>query len=175
MLYVVIAVAIAIGGGILFAASRKPDTFTVTRTAVMPAAPSAIFPYINDMRKWNEWSPWARAEPDAKLFYEGPSEGMGAAFSWEGRKVGTGKMTVVESLPDERVTVRLDFLRPFKATSQASFILDIEGDTSFITWSMTGRNSFAAKLMNVFIDCEKMCGEQFDHGLDNLRALLSGT
>lgn len=37
---------------------------------------------------------------------------------------------------------------------------------------MYGPNNFIAKVMNVFMNCEKMCAEQFDKGLENLKAMI---
>jgi hypothetical protein len=36
---------------------------------------------------------------------------------------------------------------------------------------MSGPQPYLGKLMSVFIDCEKMCGKQFEQGLANLRKL----
>ncbi len=43
-------------------------------------------------------------------------------MSWDGnKKVGTGRMTIIESKPSERVRIKLEFLRPFQATNMAEF------------------------------------------------------
>ena len=37
-----------------------------------------------------------------------------------------------------------------------------------VTWAMYGKNGFMGKLVSVFINCEKMVGPQFEHGLAEL-------
>jgi hypothetical protein len=39
---------------------------------------------------------------------------------------------------------------------------------------MTGKNKFMGKAIGLFIDCEKMCGGQFEQGLASLKSLVEG-
>ena len=49
-------------------------------------------------------------------------------MSWVGNnKVGEGSMTITESRPSEFIQFKLDFLKPFKATSTAEFTFKAEG------------------------------------------------
>jgi hypothetical protein len=87
----------------------QPDRFVVTRAAVIDAPPERVFGHINDLRKWEAWSPWARLDPAAQNSFEGPAAGPGAAFEWAGdRKVGAGRMTIVGSRPFESVDIKLE-------------------------------------------------------------------
>jgi len=82
-------------------------------TIAAPAA--AIFPRVNDLRQWDDWSPWAKLDPNAKISFEGPLAGPGAMFHWSGNdKVGAGTMTITESKPNERIATRTDFMKPFE-------------------------------------------------------------
>ena len=75
----------------------QPAVGTVTRSATIAAPPSAVFPYVNDLHKWQDWSPWAKLDPNAKATFDGPQAGPGAIFSWSGdNEVGEGKMTIAE-------------------------------------------------------------------------------
>ena len=62
----------------------QPAVGTVTRSATIAAPPSAVFPYVNDLHKWQDWSPWAKLDPNAKATFDGPQAGTGAVFSWSG-------------------------------------------------------------------------------------------
>src|SRR5688572_3347876 len=127
---VVLAVAV-----VLILASMKPDEFRVTRTAVIPAPAPVVYAQVNDVHKFQEWSPWARMEPDAKYEFKGPAAGPGAAISWEGKKTGAGTMTLTENRPAELVRFQLDFLKPFKATNTAEFTFTPQGNNTSVTWS----------------------------------------
>ena len=172
MLYILIAVAVL---AVIFVAlvTSRPAQFRVSRSATIAASPDVVFSYVNDVHRFQEWSPWAKLDPSATVTYEGPNAGQGASFSWSGgMKVGAGKMTVLESVPPRLVRFRLDFLKPMVATNTAEFTFEPEGDQTLMTWSMTGRNNFMAKMFNLFIDCEKMCGGQFEQGMANLNRLV---
>ena len=158
---------------ILVLASKQPDEFAVTRTGSFSAPASAIFPHVNNLQKWNAWSPWAKLDPNSKTTFEGPAEGVGAKMSWAGNnKVGVGSMTITESRPSEYIQFKLEFLKPMQATNIAEFSFKPEGEQTTVTWSMRGTNNFMAKVMNLFMNCEKMVGGQFEKGLGDLKALV---
>lgn len=139
----------------------------------MAATPAAVFDQVNDFHKWDAWSPWAKMDPNAKTSYEGPTSGVGAKFGWSGNSdVGEGSMTIVESKPNDLVRIRLDFTRPMAGTSDVELKLEPQGEQTKVTWSMAGKNNFIAKAVSLFMDCEKMVGDQYDKGLANLKAIV---
>ena len=153
--------------------SSRPEDFRVTRSVVVTAPQEAAFNQVNDLHKWEAWSPWAKLDPNAKNSYEGPQTGTGAALSWAGNnEVGEGKMTIIESVPSELVRFRLDFLKPFTATNTAEFTFKSDGDKTTVVWSMFGKNNFLSKAVGLFMDCDKMVGDQFEHGLSSLKQIL---
>src|SRR5271170_1839265 len=100
----------------------RPDDFVVSRSATIAAPPEKVFPHVNNLRQWEVWSPWAKLDPNAKNSFEGSPSGVGAVMSWDGnKKVGAGKMTIMESRPCEFIQFKLEFIRPFQATNRAEF------------------------------------------------------
>ncbi|MEQ1486319.1 SRPBCC family protein [Methyloglobulus sp.] len=157
---------------VLALAARQPSDFRITRTGRISAAASAIFPHVNNLQNWDAWSPWAKLDPNAKNSFEGPAEGVGAKMSWAGNnKVGVGSMTITESRPSDFIQFRLEFLKPMKATNIAEFTFKPDGDQTAVTWTMTGTNNFMAKVMGLFMNCDKMCGGMFEQGLASLKAV----
>ena len=150
----------------------QPADFRIVRSATIAAAPAAVFAQVNDMHKWQTWSPWAKLDPAAKMTFEGPPAGTGAAFAWVGNSdVGEGRMTVTESRPDEVIRFRLDFLKPMAGTSTTEFTFKPDGKQTMVTWSMAGKNNFLAKAVCLFMNMDKMVGGQFEQGLANLNAV----
>jgi hypothetical protein len=157
----------------LLIASSKPTNFRISRSTSIAAPAAVIFEQINDLHRWNAWSPWARMDPNAKNTFEGPEAGVGASFAWAGNaKVGEGRMTIEESQPAERVIMKLEFFKPFTATNVAEFALTPKGDFTVLTWSMSGKNSFIGKIMVTIMNCEKMIGGQFEQGFANLKTIV---
>lgn len=150
----------------------RPDEFTVTRSAKIAAPPEKVFPHVNELRKWDAWSPWAKLDPNCKIVFEGPAAGNGASYTWSGnKKVGEGKMTITESAPSSLIQLRLEFLKPFKATNTAEFKFTNEGGPTLVTWSMIGKNNFVFKVFGLFMDCDTMVGKDFEKGLASLKTV----
>lgn len=155
----------------LVVVATRPAEFTVRRSAKISAPPAVLFDYANDVRKWQEWSPWAKMDPNGVITYEGPQAGVGASFSWKGEKTGEGRMTNIGSLEAESVRYRLDFKKPFEATNFATFTFKPEGDATLIEWTMAGRNNFIMRAFGLFMNCDKMIGGEFEKGLATLKSL----
>ncbi len=152
----------------------QPDRFVVTRSAIIDAPPQEVFRHINELRNWRAWSPWARLDPAAQNSFDGPAAGAGAAFEWSGdRKVGAGRMTIVDSRPFESVDIKLDMRKPIAASNDVSFRLTPEGESTKVTWTMIGRNTLISKAMNLVLNIDKTCGAQFESGLANLNAVCA--
>lgn len=149
--------------------ATRPDDFKIERTKTITAPASAIFPHVNDLKKWQGWSPWAKLDSSAKYTYAGPPSGKDSSMHWAGNSnVGEGKMTVIESTPDQLVRFRLDFIKPFPGTNAAEFTFVPEGESTRVTWTMTGKYSFIPKAVGLFLNMDKMMGDMFSQGLDDL-------
>ncbi len=168
---ILIAIAVTLIILAVIIASR-PDEFRVSRTATINAPVSAVFGQINDFHNWNAWSPWAKMDPNAKITYSGEDKNTGAMMAWEGnRDIGAGNMTITEVRPDELIRIKLEMIKPMHGVNDAEFLFASEGKNTSVTWTMSGKSNFMAKAMGLFMDCEKMVGDQFDKGLANLKTL----
>jgi uncharacterized protein YndB with AHSA1/START domain len=168
---IVIAVAVA---AVLAYAATKPDTFMVRRSASIAAPPEKIFPMIDDLRAQSAWSPFEK-DPNMKRTHSGAPRGKGAVYAWDGnRQVGAGRIAITESVPSSKVVLLLEMSRPFKAHNTVEFTLDRIDAGTTVTWAMQGRQPYMAKLMGLFVDCDKMCGGLFEEGLAKLKALAEG-
>ena len=153
----------------------QPDEFKMSRSTTISASPDKIFPHVNDLHKWETWSPWAKLDPNAKSTFEGPTAGVGSSMAWDGNnKVGSGKMTITDNKPGETIRFRLDFLKPMQATNTAEFTFKPEGGHTCVNWSMSGKNSLAGKVFGLFMNCDKMVGAQFEQGLASLKRVVEG-
>ena len=165
-------VIVALIAAVLGLAVTQPDTFRVERSATIKAPPEKVYRLLNDFHQWPQWSPWERMDPAMQRTHGGAQNGIGATYAWEGnKKVGKGRMEIVESVPPSKVTIKLDFLAPFEAHNTAEFLLTAQGDATTVTWAMTGPNMFLAKVMSVFASMDRMVGKDFESGLANLKAI----
>jgi hypothetical protein len=162
---VVLAVALA-----ALIASR-PAAFRLERSTVVAAPPAAVFAQLNDFRRWQAWSPWEHADPSMERTYGGAPSGVGATYAWKGNDdVGAGRMTIVESRPNERVGIRLEFLEPMRVTNDVVFRLEPAPDGVRVTWTMSGEHGFFGKAFTLVADMDALVGAQFEHGLAALKS-----
>ena len=165
-------IVILLIAAVLAFAATKPDSFRVQRAASIKAPPEKIFPFINDLRNFGAWSPYEKKDPAMKRSFSGPASGKGAVYEWDGDKnVGQGRMEIADTAPPSKVTIKLDFVRPFEAHNLVEFTLAPKGDATDVTWAMQGPTPYVAKLMHVFFDMDSMVGKDFEAGLANLKSL----
>ena len=170
-----LSVIVLIIAVVLIAASFKPDSFRVQRSIVINAPPAKVYRLLEDFDAWRNWSPWEDKDPAMKRSRSGPPLGVGAAYAWEGNKaVGKGSMQIVEMQAPQRLLIKLDFIAPFEAHNMAEFTLVDQGASTQLTWAMYGPSPFISTLMTTFISMDKMVGNDFQKGLERLKALAEG-
>ena len=169
----VIFTALALAAAVLaVVVALQPAAFRIVRSATIAAPPDVVFGQVNDLRKWEAWSPWARLDREMQRTYEGPPAGTGAVAIWAGNsEAGQGRLTIVESQPSDLIRLRLEFVKPFACTNSVVFTFKPEGDGTVVTWSMAGTNNFVAKAIGLFMKMDKVVGTQFEAGLENLRSV----
>jgi len=151
----------------------QPAAYRVVRTATIAAPPGRVFQEVNDLHKWEAWSPWVKIDPACKMTYEGPAAGPGTSMAWVGNSsVGAGRMTITDSRPDDLIRIQLDFEKPFKGTNTAEFTFAPKGDQTQVTWAMWGEKNFITKAIGMFVGMDKMIGGQFEQGLMQLDAVV---
>ena len=159
---------------LIVAAFKSPD-FRVERSLTIAASSETLFPWFNSHKKFNEFNPWLKLDPDAKVEYSGPESGVGSISTWEGKMTGKGKATIVESKPNELVRLRMDWIEPMEGVSTVDYSFKPEGGKTMVTWAMYGQSNFIGRLMSLFMNCDSMCGPQFEKGLADVAKLATAT
>jgi uncharacterized protein YndB with AHSA1/START domain len=171
LMKILIALVVVVAGFAGYVA-LQPSEFHVERGTTIAAPAANVFGHVNDLHKWEAWSPWAKLDPNAKVGYEGAPAGAGAGFNWSGNdKVGEGRMTVTESRPNDLVSIKVDFTRPFEGSNKSEFAFKPDGDKTAVTWSMSGHQNFVEKAMCIVMNGKKMIGDQLEDGLGKLKAV----
>jgi uncharacterized protein YndB with AHSA1/START domain len=164
-----IIVAVLIGAVLAFAATR-PNTFLIERSLSIKTPPEKIFVLINNFHNWARWSPQDTEDPSMKRTFNGPESGTGAISDWNSTgSAGRGRMLITESVAPSRISVNVDWVKPFKAHNVNVFSLQPDGASTRATWSMRGTNVYMMKVMSVFVNMDRMMGKHFEAGLENLK------
>jgi hypothetical protein len=170
-LCIVLAALVALAALFAYAATRPPN-FRTERSLRIDAPPQRIAPLIVDFHQWRLWSPWEDLDAGLKRHYEGSESGVGAAYAWEGRKAGVGRMEILDATPT-RIRIKLDFVKPMMAHNTAEFTLTpAAGDSggTDVNWAMFGPHPLLHRAMGVVFDMEKMVGREFTKGLQRMKS-----
>ena len=172
--YLLIALAVVAALVVIFLiiVALQPSDFRITRSATISAPPAAVFAQVNDFHKWTGWSPWEKIDPNLQRTYDGPPAGKGSMYAWKGNKnVGEGRMTITESRPSDLILIKLQFIKPFAATNTTEFTFQPGKDQTAVTWTMTGKHQFMGKVFGLFMNMDKMIGNEFEKGLASMKSL----
>jgi len=157
----------------LLLASLQPDSFEVKRSIQLRAPSDKVYPLLVDFQKFGSWSPWEKLDPAMQRTFQGPASGPGAVYAWKGNdQVGEGRMEITAAVPNQSVTIKLDFLTPFESHNTTVYTLQSEGPVTTMTWTMRGPSPFVTKVMTLFISMDSMVGPDFERGLNNLKAVV---
>ncbi len=170
MILKVVAFIAAVVLFILLIAAFRPSTIQIQRSRNIQAPADRVFVLINDFHYWPLWAPQDREDLTMKRTFSGPDAGPGAISEWSGSgSSGKGRMSIVESEAPQRVSIAVDFVRPFEAHNRNEFTLEANGTSTRVTWKMQGSNAYFMKLMGLFVNMDRLMGEHFEHGLENLQ------
>lgn len=121
---ILLALVAIIAAFAVFVATR-PNQYTVERSAEVAAPADVIYPHLEDLHKWAEWSPWDKLDPAMKKEFSGAEKGVGAIYHWTSNQdnVGEGQMTITNVKANEMVEIKLEFIKPFESLATTSFTL----------------------------------------------------
>ena len=169
-LWIAIAALVACIIAFIVVGSMMPSVWHVERTTVINAAPEAIFPWVNDIRRWQEWSPWnEQKDPTFKRSFGGPERGIGATMMWDGENLGRGRVGITSSIPYEKVSYDL-FLDDSMTPSKGAVALVPQATGTIVTWTDDG--DMGANLFGRFAldDIDATLGPDLEMGLSNLKS-----
>ncbi len=146
-----------------------PSKYHVERNVTMSAKPETIFPYLNNLKSWPDWTAWTTKKyPDMKTNFTGPEAGVGATYNWEGQSIGIGSIKLTNSDPNTGINYDLDFDNG-KYLSKGSIKMQPSGSGVNVIWANEGDlgnnpiNRYFGLLMDRFM------GPDFEEGLNNLK------
>lgn len=170
---IVLGVFVLLLGILMGVIASRPADFSVSRSVVVNASAERIFPYLNNFKLSQQWSPFEKLDPDMKREFSGPAQGVGAVYAWEGNSsAGAGKLTILESQPYERVYLQLDFYKPMEGTNYTEYRIEpVSEGNHRVVWTMSGKHNFIGKAVCLIMNMDKAVGGMFEEGLASLKRL----
>ena len=183
----IIIVVVGLFAILLIGGYLLPSTVSLSREITIAAPAEKIFPHINDLKKFQAWSPWAQLDPNMKMVFSGSPSGKGQKSSWQSEKsdVGSGSQEITASALNKRVATKLDFGEMGTATAEWDLTPNALGTNgqggnalgtnalgTKVTWSFQtdlGDNPLM-RWMGLMFD--NMVGSDYEAGLAKLKALV---
>jgi hypothetical protein len=78
-------------------------------------------------------------------------------------------MEILQAVPDAKVVIKLDFIKPFEGHNITEQTLQSQGEQTTVTWAMRGPSPYMMKVIGIFISMDSMVGKDFEQGLANLK------
>ena len=127
---------------VLILAMIAPKTYNVSRSIQIDQPKAVVFDNLRYLKNHDEWSPWAKKDPNMEKKFTGTDGEVGATSYWNGNKdVGEGEQELKKIVDGERIESELRFLKPWKSTSDAYLTTEATGDNQTkVTWGFSGKN-----------------------------------
>ncbi len=114
------------------------------------------------------------ADPFAKKTYKGMDGTVGFISEWDSDspKVGKGEQEITK-LTDSELDMNLRFIKPFKGFANASMIAEaVDSNQTKVTWAFKSKMVYPMNAMLLFMNMDKIVGNDLSAGLANLKAIL---
>jgi hypothetical protein len=150
------------------------DEIAVERSITINKPKQEVFEYIKMLKNQDNFSYWSKQDPAMKKEYRGTDGTVGFVSAWEGNdKVGKGEQEIKSITEGERIDYELRFLEPYEATNYAFMTTTAASDSATVVkWGFSGKAKFPMTVFMVFMDMDKMLGDQLQTGLANLKTIL---
>jgi hypothetical protein len=171
---IVIVIAILIAIPLVIALFVKKD-YTVEREITINKPKTEVFDYIKYLKNQDHYSKWATMDPAMIKTYRGTDGTVGFVAAWESKKddVGTGEQEIKKITEGEKIDFELRFIKPFESTSLAYMSTEaISDNQTKVKWSFNGHMKYPMNFMMLFMDFDKMIGDDLQTGLNNLKIEL---
>ncbi|MEP6262515.1 MAG: SRPBCC family protein [Gillisia sp.] len=167
---IIVLVIIAIP---LVVALFLPKDYSVEREIVINKPKQEVFEYVKYLKNQDNYSKWATMDPNMKKTYNGTDGTVGFVSAWESENddVGSGEQEIIKIEEGERIDFELRFKEPFESTSPAFMTTEsVTENQTKVTWGFSGHMNYPMNIMMLFMDFEKMIGDDLESGLSNLKS-----
>ncbi|MEM7182754.1 MAG: SRPBCC family protein [Spirochaetota bacterium] len=149
--------------------------YTVEREVIIGKPKEEVFTYIKSLKNQDNYSVWAKKDPNMKKEFQGTDGTVGFISSWNSKKedVGVGEQEIKKIVEGERLELELRFKEPYEDTSQAYMSTETVGEAATkVKWGFVGKMPYPMNAMLLFMNLEEMIGKDFSQGLENLKQIL---
>ncbi|MCS6918041.1 MAG: SRPBCC family protein [Chitinophagales bacterium] len=149
-----------------------PTRMELTRDIYIQAPLQQVWQQVSTLQQMDRWSPWNELDPNMKKTIEGTDGTVGAVMHWEGNQdAGSGKQTISAVEPLHRIDLKIEFLKPFRSEADSYIQVDDSGGGTQVTWGFSSVTPRPFNIVYIFMDMEKLIGQDYEKGLRRLKEL----
>ncbi|MEN8227498.1 MAG: GyrI-like domain-containing protein [Bacteroidota bacterium] len=147
-----------------------PATAEVSAEVEIALEPSKIFSKVASFKNRDVWDPWVASDSTTSVTIESKSGYVGSTYSWDGERLGSGRMEVISVTENEYIKSSLWF-GEVESPSLVEWTFEpVEGGTH-VVWSFTQETTYPiGRLGMIFGKIFLM--KSFETGLTSLKECL---
>ena len=168
--FIVIMIALA-----LIAAIFIKKDYAVEREITINRPKAEVFDFVKYVKNQDQFSTWARKDPNMKKEYKGTDGTVGFISAWDSQnsKVGKGEQEIKKITEGERLDFELRFIKPFTATDHAYMTTEsVDSSNTKVKWGFYGKMNYPMNLLLPIMNMDKMIGSDLEAGLVNLKTYM---
>jgi hypothetical protein len=149
--------------------------YTIERETTINQPSQPVFNYIKFIKNQDVYSVWNKIDPAMQKTYSGTDGAVGFVYAWDSanKKAGKGEQEITAIKQGERVDMALHFIKPFEGRSIAYMTTTpSSGNQTRVKWGINGKMNYPMNIMLLFMNMEKMIGNDLRDGLANLKGVL---
>ena len=145
------------------------------REIVINKPKTDVFNYVKYLKNQNDYSKWAGIDPAMKKDFRGTDAAVGFVSAWESdnKNVGKGEQKITGIKEGERIDYAIHFIKPMESNATSYMITeDASANQTKVRWGFDSKMPYPFNIMRLFVDMDKMIGDDFQTGLNNLKTKL---
>lgn len=171
----ILLVIVGIIALVLIVAMFTKKEYAIEREIVINQPKQVVFDYIKLLKNQDNYSKWAKMDPNSKKVYKGTDGTVGFVSAWESldKNVGQGEQEIVKIDEGNRIDLGLHFIKPFDAKASAYMVTEtVTENQTKVKWGFASKMPYPMNIMLLFMDMEKMLGDDLNIGLTSLKGIL---
>jgi len=160
---------------VLVAALFVKKAYVIERKITINRPKQQVFDYVKLIGNSEHYSKWVMLDPNSRRQRRGADGTVGFVYAWDSdvKNVGKGEQEIVAIAEGERIDHEIRFEKPFEGKADATMRTETDGNGStIVVWAFSSAMKYPMNIMMLFLNFEKMLGNDMQESLNNLKAQL---
>lgn len=160
---------------VLIVAAIIKKEYTVSREIIINRPIGTVFGYIKYLKNQDDYSIWSKMDPNMEKTATGIDGTAGFIYAWDSpnKKVGKGEQEIIKVIENDSLQTELRFIKPFEGKAKSTMhALAVSDKQTKVIWKLESSMKYPMNIMLLFMNMERMIGNDFETGLSNLKQIL---